>query len=130
MNPDKCKFCHQLCDPFDPEYCVWNGDRWHVSCALKQSVKDINILREKQGLPTTTAANYSALQARINDAMDQHEGLQKIARTVPDQAYQLGLLFIRNTNLIKRSHEGKLIKSATDPKTTLMKGSRKLLLHS
>jgi hypothetical protein len=58
-----------MVDPFDPEYCVWNGQRWHVSCALRQANDNLETMREKQGRYDTTAANYSALQAKIDDMM-------------------------------------------------------------
>lgn len=122
MNPNNCKLCRQLCDPIDPEYCVWNGNRWHVSCALKQSTKDIGVLREKQGKPTTTAANYASLQAKIDDAMDQREGLLKIMQGVPHQTHQLGLLFMQNEKLVKRDRVGHLVENAIDPRTALGAG--------
>lgn len=110
MNPDKCARCHQLCDPFDPEYCVWNGQRWHVSCALRQANDNLEIMREKQGRYDTTAANYSALQTKIDDMMDQREGLLKIMREVAQQAQDLGLLFMRSgENLVRRDREGHLL---------------------
>ena len=110
MNPDKCARCHQLCDPLDPEYCVWNGQRWHVSCALRQANDNLEIMREKQGRYDTTAANYSALQTKIDDMMDQREGLLKIMREVAQQAQDLGLLFMRSgENLVRRDREGHLL---------------------
>ena len=110
MNPDKCARCHQMVDPFDPEYCVWNGQRWHVSCALRQANDNLEIMREKQGRYDTTAANYSALQTKIDDMMDQREGLLKIMREVAQQAQDLGLLFMRSgENLVRRDREGHLL---------------------
>ena len=106
MNPDKCARCHKMVDPFDPEYCFWNGQRWHVSCALMQANDDIETIREKQGRHDTTAANYSALQAKIDDLMDQREGLMKILREVPDQANGLGMLFITSGERLVRRVAG------------------------
>ena len=106
MNPDKCARCHQMVDPFDPEYCVWNGQRWHVSCALRQANDNLEIMREKQGRYDTTAANYSALQTKIDDMMDQREGLLKIMRGVPQQAQDLGMLFMRSGDKLVRRVSG------------------------
>lgn len=119
MNPDKCARCHQMVDPFDPEYCVWNGQRWHVSCAVRQAQDSIEIMREKQGRYDTTAANYSALQSKIDDLMDQHNSLMNILRGVPQQAHDLGLLFMKSDKLVKRDSGGHLLEEATDPRTIL-----------
>ena len=139
MNPDKCVRCHQMVDPFDPEYCIWNGQRWHVSCALKEANDNLETMREKQGRYDTTAANYSALQAKIDDMTDQREGLVKIMRGVAQQAQDLGLLFMKSDKLVKREplvfvdadeganelESGKRLKSggllgtASDPRTIL-----------
>lgn len=110
MNPDKCQYCKQLCDPFDPEYCIWNGQRWHVSCAVKKINDDIETMQEKQKRYDTTAANYSALQAKIEDALDQREGLMKILHEVPEQSQELGKLFMRTgENLVRRDPQGRLV---------------------
>ena len=115
MNPDKCIGCHQHCDPFDPEYCVWQGHRWHVSCALKQANDDIETMREKQGRYDTTAANYSALQAKIDNLMDEREGLLKILREVPEQSQQLGKLFMEKSPKFRtRDDNGKLLEGEID----------------
>ncbi len=127
MNPDKCARCHQMVDPFDPEYCFWDGQRWHVSCALRQAQDTIEIMREKQGRHDTTAANYSALQAKIDEMMDQREGLLSIMRGVAQQAQDLGLLFMRSDKLVKRDSGGHLIEGETDPKTSLDHRDQKLL---
>ena len=119
MNPDKCARCHQRVDPYDPEYCFWNGQRWHVSCALRQAQDNIGAMREKQGRHDTTAANYSALQAKIDDLMDQRESLMKISRGVAQQAQDLGLLFIKSDKLVKRDSSGKLLEGAADSRTIL-----------
>ena len=119
MNPDKCVRCHQMVDPFDPEYCIWNGQRWHVSCALKEANDNLETMREKQGRYDTTAANYSALQAKIDDMTDQREGLVKIMRGVAQQAQDLGLLFMKSDKLVKRDRGGKLLDAASDPRTIL-----------
>ena len=119
MNPDRCGRCHQMVDPFDPEYCFWNGQRWHVSCALKQAQDNIETMREKQGRHDTTAANYSALQIKIDDLMDQRESLMKIMRGVAKQAHDLGLLFMKSDKLVKRDPGGKLLETAHDPHTIL-----------
>ncbi|RKZ06144.1 hypothetical protein DRQ25_14595 [Candidatus Fermentibacteria bacterium] len=135
MNPDKCARCHQMVDPFDPEYCFWNGQRWHVSCALRQANDNIETMREKQGRHDTTAANYSALQAKIDDLMDQREGLLKILREVPQQANDLGLLFMKRDKLVKRigggvhAGGGHLLEGEEDTRTVLKlpEAERKLL---
>lgn len=115
MNPDKCVRCHQQVDPFDPEYCIWNGQRWHVSCALREANDSIETMREKQGRYDTTAANYSALQAKIDDLQDQREGLLKIMRGVPQQAQDLGMIFMRSgEKLIRRDPAGNLLKGESD----------------
>ena len=119
MNPDKCQGCHQLCDPLDPEYCIWQGQRWHVTCALKQVNDDIGTIIEKQVRHDTTAANYSDMQSRIDSKMDEREGLLKILRGVPEQTHQLGLLFIKGSTLVKRGSDGHLLDTATDPSTLL-----------
>ena len=119
MNPDKCAKCHQMVDPFDPEYCFWNGQRWHVSCALRQANDGIETMREKQGRYDTTAANYSALQSKIDDLMDQRENLMKIMRGVAQQAQDLGLLFMKGEKLVKRDRGGHLLEGETDPRTRL-----------
>lgn len=125
MNPDKCVRCHQHVDPFDPEYCVRRGQRWHISCALKTVNDDIEIMREKQGRYDTTAANYSALQSKIDDLLDQHEGLMRFMKEVPQQARDLGLLFMKNDKLVKRvsggHHKGggHILNTASDPRTIL-----------
>lgn len=119
MNPDKCQGCHQLCDPFDPEYCLWQGQRWHVTCALKQVNDDIGTIRDKQARHDTTAANYSDLQSRIDTKMDEREGLLKILRGVPEQTRQLGLIFMGGSTLVKRDGGGHLLDTATDPRTIL-----------
>lgn len=119
MNPDKCARCHQQVDPFDPEYCFWNGSRWHVSCALRQANDNLETMREKQGRYDTTAANYSALQAKIDDVMDQRESLMKVMRGVAEQAHDLGLLFMKSDKLVKRDRGGKLLDMETDPRTIL-----------
>jgi hypothetical protein len=125
MNPDKCVRCHQNVDPFDPEYCVWNGQRWHVSCALKTVNDDIEIMREKQVRYDTTAANYSALQSKIDDLLDQREGLMRFMSEVPQQAHNLGMLFMHSGKLVKRvsggHHAGgnKLLDGESDPRTIL-----------
>jgi len=103
MNPDKCARCHQMVDPFDPEYCVWDGQRWHVSCAIRQANDNIETMREKQGRHNTTAANYSTLQAKIDDMIDQRKGLMNIMRGVPQQAQDLGMIFMRcGEKLVRR----------------------------
>lgn len=110
MNPDKCQGCRQLCDPFDPEYCVWQGQRWHVSCAVKRVNNDLDTLRDKQGRYDTTAANYSALQSKIDNMMDDREGLMKILHGVPEQAQELGKLFMRSGEaLVRRDSSGRLL---------------------
>lgn len=115
MNPDKCHGCHQLCDPFDPEYCLWQGQRWHVSCALKQVTNDIEVMREKQGRYDTTAANYSALQSKIDNMLDDRESLLKIAREVPEQAQQLGMVFMRSGDkLLRRDSAGHILEGGDD----------------
>jgi len=106
MNPDKCQGCHQLCDPYDSEYCIWEGHRWHVSCALKQVSSDIEVIREKQGRFDTNAANYSALQVKIDNMMDAREGLINILREVPEQAQQLGKLSMRSGDKLIRRVSG------------------------
>jgi hypothetical protein len=108
-----------MVDPFDPEYCFWNGQRWHVSCALRQANDNLEIMREKQGRYDTTAANYSALQAKIDDMMDQREALLKIMREVAQQAQDLGLLFIKSDKLVKRNDKGRLLDGSPDPRTIL-----------
>jgi len=119
MNPDKCVRCHQHVDPFDPEYCVRRGQRWHISCALKTVNDDIEIMIEKQVRYDTTAANYSALQSKIDDLLDQHEGLMRFMSEVPQQAQDLGMLFMRSDKLVKRDRGGKLLDGASDPRTIL-----------
>lgn len=119
MNPDKCPRCHQHVDPFDPEYCFWNGQRWHVSCALRLARDNIETMREKQGRHDTTAANYSALQAKIDDLLDQREALMKITREVGQQAHDLGLLFMRSDKLVKRDSGGHLLEGETEPRIVL-----------
>lgn len=119
MNPDKCPRCRQHVDPFDPEYCFWNGQRWHVSCALNQANDNLETIMEKQGRYDTTAANYSALQDKIDDQMDQRESLMNISRGVARQAQDLGLLFMKSGKLVKRDSEGHLLETATDPHTVL-----------
>jgi hypothetical protein len=76
-------------------------------------------MREKQGRYDTTAANYSALQSKIDDMMDQREGLLKIMRGVAQQAQDLGLLFMKSDKLVKRDRGGKLLDAASDPLTIL-----------
>lgn len=129
MNPDKCSRCHQIVDPFDPEYCFWNGQRWHVSCALRQAQDNLETMREKQGRYDTTAANYSALQSKIDDMMDQREGLLKIMRGVAQQAQDLGLLFMKSDKLVKRDRGGYLLETASDPRTALNGAQDKKLLE-
>lgn len=119
MNPDKCPRCHKFLDPLDPEYCIRRGQRWHISCALKTVSDDIEIMREKQERYDTTAANYSALQSKIDDLLDQHEGLMRFMREVPQQAQDLGMLFMRGDKLVKRDDKGKLLDGSHDPRTIL-----------
>jgi hypothetical protein len=72
-------------------------------------------MREKQGRYDTTAANYSALQAKIDDLQDQREGLLKIMRGVPQQAQDLGMIFMRSgEKLIRRDPAGNLLKGELD----------------
>ena len=67
-------------------------------------------MQEKQSRYDTTAANYSALQAKIDDALDQREGLMKILHEVPEQAQELGKLFMRTgENLVRRDPQGRLL---------------------
>ncbi len=115
MNPDKCHGCKLLCDPFDPEYCLWQGQRWHVSCAVKQVNDEIETIRDKQGRYDTTAANYSALQSKIDNMMDDREGLMKILHGVPEQAQELGKLSMRSGEmLVRRDSSGHLLEGAED----------------
>jgi len=130
MNPDKCARCHQMVDPFDSEYCIWNGQRWHVSCALREANDSIETMREKQGRYDTTAANYSALQAKIDDMLDQREGLLKIMRGVPQQAQDLGMIFMRGgEKLVRRDRGGHLLEGESDSRNLfgLPQGNKNLL---
>lgn len=115
MNPDKCQRCHQRVDMFDPDYCVWRGYRWHVECAVRHIDEEIESVIEKQHRYDTTAANYSALQQKVDNLADERRGLINILQGVPEQAQQLGLLFMKNSKLVKRDPGGQLLEGATDP---------------
>ncbi len=119
MNPDKCYRCHQRVDMMDPDYCVWRGYRWHVECAMRQVDEDIERTHEKQHRYDTTAANYAALEHKIDSLRDERAGLTNILQGVPEQAQQLGLLFMKNSNLVKRDLDGQLLEGSTDPRTIL-----------
>lgn len=96
------------------------GDRWHISCALKQVYNDIERLIEKQQRFDTKAGEYATLQQKIDNLIQDRDGLIRFMEEVPEQARQLGLIFIRGGDkLAKRDAGGRLLDGASDPQARI-----------
>ena len=109
MNPDKCNYCKNLVGPFDPDYVVWDGHRWHVDCALAWILQRVKWLKSKQQKMTVTAGVFADLQAEIDDLEVDYQNMRKVEAGVELQSQQLAEVFMDNAGLVKRDGDGRLL---------------------